>query len=78
MGRTHTEKYVEDSPVGGTSYWCRRRTSLPEGEAAADTACDELTVMSIPCLPVLQSGRRQRIGNKDQEEAYYGEGKVFL
>lgn len=58
------EKYVEDSPVERTSCWCRRKISLPEEEAAAETACDELTLMSIPCLSVLQRGRRQRIGNK--------------
>ncbi|GAB0208755.1 AN1-type zinc finger protein 5-like [Grus japonensis] len=34
------------------------RSPPPEDEEAAETTCDELTVIPIPCPPVLLGGRR--------------------
>jgi len=56
MGRTHVgEVCGELSPVRGTLTLeqGKRVTSLPpEGQAAAETMCDELTVTPIPHPPV--------------------------
>jgi len=49
------------------------RSPPPEGQRAAETTCDELTVTPIPRPPALLGGRRER----NRSEAERGGGKVF-
>jgi len=65
VGRTHVgEVCGELSPVRGTftlEQGKSVRSPPPEGEGAAETRCDELTVSPIPHPPApLGGGRRER------------------
>jgi len=56
MGRTHTGAVMEDclpreGPHAGAGAEC-------EEEGAAETTCDELTAVPIPCRPAPLAGRR--------------------
>jgi len=64
VGRTHIgEVCGELSPVRGSftpEQGKSVRSLAPEGQGAAETMCDELTVTPIPHLPAPLGGRRER------------------
>jgi len=68
MGRTHVgEVCGELSPVRGTftiEQGKSVRSPPPEGQGAAETTCDELTVSPIPHPPVLCGVGRERNGSE--------------
>jgi len=51
------------------------RSLPPEGQGAADTACDELTTTLIPCTPVLLRAGRQRNESEVQPRKKGGVGR---
>jgi len=50
----------------------------PEGQGAAETTCDELTVTPIPCPPAPLGGRRERNGSKAEPGKKGGVGRRCL
>jgi len=69
VGRTHVgEVCGELSPVRGTFTLEQGKCEepSPEGQRAAETMCDELTVIPLPCLPAPLGGRRER--NRSEAE----------
>jgi len=78
MGRTHIgEVCGELSPVRGTftlEQGQSVRSPPPEGQGAAETACDELTITPIPRPPAPLRGRRERNGSEAEPRKKGGVG----
>jgi len=54
------------------------RSPPPEGQGAAETACDELTVTPIPCPPALLVRRRERNRSEAEPGKKGGVGQSVL
>jgi len=82
MGRTRVgEVCGELSPVRGTftlEQGKSVRSPRPEEEGAAETTCDELTITSVPCPPVLLGGggREMRVKLSPGRRDGWGEGAL--
>ena len=78
VGRTHVgEVCGELCPLTGTftlELGKSVRSPPPEEEGAAETACDELTIIPIPCPPAPLGGRKQRNRSEVEPGKKKGEG----
>jgi len=54
------------------------RSPPPEGQGAAETTCNELTITSIPHPPVPLRGRRERNGSEVEPGKKGGVGEGVL
>lgn len=55
-GRIYTkEVHGGLSPIGGTPCWSRKES---EEEGVAETTCEEMATIPIPCPPALPGGQR--------------------
>ena len=72
MGRTHVgEVHGELSSMRGTfmlEQGQNVRSPPPEGQGAAETTRDELTLTPIPCPPAPLGQRRERNGSEAEPE----------